>query len=93
MKKEIWGPTIDYKKCISCLACVDYCSRNVYSIEDKKPVVINKSQCVVGCKGCEPICPVGAISHPSDSVLKKIKKENKAKCCSGDCDCGEDCKC
>jgi NAD-dependent dihydropyrimidine dehydrogenase PreA subunit len=77
-----WGPAIDYEKCISCGKCVDYCHRGVYeSVEEngkKKSVVKKPTSCVVFCTGCQDICPVHAITHPSkketrDLILKHSK--------------------
>ena len=43
-------------------------------------VVKNPSSCVVFCRGCEDICPAGAITHPSEKETKKIiEKLKKAK--------------
>jgi NAD-dependent dihydropyrimidine dehydrogenase PreA subunit len=38
----------------------------------KKTVVKNLDACVVFCRGCEDICPAGAISHPSEEKTQKI---------------------
>lgn len=50
-----WFPTIDYKKCTGCLACVKKCSRGVYSADEKtkKPLVVDKLGCAVGCRGVQ----------------------------------------
>ena len=46
----------------------------------KKSVVKNLNACIVFCKGCEDICPAGAITHPSEEETKKlIEKLKKAK--------------
>ena len=77
-----WYPTIDYEKCISCGNCVEYCTLGAYEWEEedgkKRPVVKNPYNCVVLCAGCQPECPVGAISHPSKKeTIKRIKKLKK----------------
>ena len=79
-----WNPTIDYEKCISCGKCVEYCHLGVYEFEEKdgkkRTVVKSPNCCVVFCRGCEEICPAGAITHPSEEKTKKIiKKIQKAK--------------
>jgi NAD-dependent dihydropyrimidine dehydrogenase PreA subunit len=47
---------------------------------EKKVFVKNLDACVVFCRGCEDICPKGAISHPSEEktqkIIGKLKKEN-----------------
>ena len=85
-RKEIqWFPTIDYDKCIGCMACVNKCGHGVYAEEDGKPKVIKPKKCVVGCTGCEPVCTQKAISHPPKSYLQKLtkKKEFKTECSCG----------
>lgn len=100
LKKEgsEWFPTIDKSKCIKCLACVKFCRHDVYAEKDGFPKVINPQNCVIGCKACDKVCPTGAISHPSDKVLEKIRKA-KSSCtcgaggepgCGPECDCGTD---
>jgi len=79
-----WFPTIDYEKCIGCMACVKKCSHGVYAEKDGWPDVIKPKNCIVGCIGCEPVCPQHAISHPPKSYLEKISRRNnveiKCKC-------------
>ena len=82
-----WHPTIDYEKCTSCGTCVDYCAAGgfgVYTFEEKegkkRPVVKNPNNCIVFCRGCEDICPAGAITHPSEEetqkIIEKLQKTN-----------------
>lgn len=77
-----WYPTINYDKCQSCGKCVEYCMLGTYEFEqkgDKKiPVVKNPYNCVMMCSGCDPICPAGAIQHPSKKVIhEKIQELRK----------------
>ncbi len=80
-KKIPWAPKINYEKCISCGKCVDFCHMKAYDVveEDgkRKTVVKDLNACVVFCQGCEEICPVGAISHPSLKETRKIIHELK----------------
>lgn len=82
--KISWGPKIDYEKCVSCGKCVDFCHVGVFAFEEKdgkkRPVVTHYNNCVVFCRGCEDICPSGAISHPSEEETEKsIEKFKKGK--------------
>jgi NAD-dependent dihydropyrimidine dehydrogenase PreA subunit len=73
-----WYPVIDLEKCQGCGVCVEFCSHGTYEMDEAtgKPVVINPYHCVVGCSGCKPECPMGAISFPPLSILKEfIDKE------------------
>ncbi len=45
--------------------------------DEKKTVVKNQNACVVMCRGCEDICPVGAITHPSEEETQKIIEKLK----------------
>ncbi len=62
-----WDPKIDPDKCITCGKCVDFCHTEAFELKEqngKKKTVVNPTRCVVFCRGCEDVCPVGAISHP-----------------------------
>jgi NAD-dependent dihydropyrimidine dehydrogenase PreA subunit len=72
--KISWDPKIDYDKCIACGKCVDFCHMNAFKFEEKegkKKTVVTPNACVVFCRGCEDICPVGAITHPSEEATQK----------------------
>jgi len=75
-RKEIpWDPKIDYAKCTTCGKCVDFCHTNSFKFEEKngkKKTVVNPNSCVVFCRGCEDICPAGAITHPSEEKTQKL---------------------
>jgi NAD-dependent dihydropyrimidine dehydrogenase PreA subunit len=74
-----WNPTIDYKKCVNCGKCEDYCKLGVYKLEEKEgkktSIVKNPNKCVVLCTGCDSICPSGAITHQSKKKTREIIKE------------------
>jgi len=81
-EKIPWDPKIDYQKCLSCGKCIDFCHMSTYKFEEKegkKITTVNPSKCVVFCRGCEDICPTGAISHPSDEetrkAIERLKKD------------------
>jgi NAD-dependent dihydropyrimidine dehydrogenase PreA subunit len=74
-REEIdWFPTIDYKKCSGCMACLNKCSRGVFASDNGRPKVVQPNKCVVGCTGCDKICPQQAISHPPKEYLEKLAK-------------------
>jgi NAD-dependent dihydropyrimidine dehydrogenase PreA subunit len=74
-----WYPTVDYEKCVSCGKCVDFCHTETFGFEEKngkkKSVVKNLNSCVVFCRGCEDICPVGAITHPPEEETRKTIRQ------------------
>jgi NAD-dependent dihydropyrimidine dehydrogenase PreA subunit len=81
--KIVWHPIINYEKCTSCGKCVDFCHAKSFGVEEKagkkKTIVQNLNACVVLCRGCEDICPAGAITHPSEEETKKsIQKLQEA---------------
>jgi len=44
----------------------------------KRTVVKNPYGCVVTCTGCDSVCPVGAIKHPSEKEFReKIRNLRK----------------
>lgn len=63
-----WYPIIDEEKCTGCLTCVNFCPHEVYEVSDTgKPKVVNPENCVEFCRGCQRICPAGAISYFGES--------------------------
>jgi CDP-4-dehydro-6-deoxyglucose reductase, E3 len=77
-RKEIdWHPTIDYNKCISCMACVKKCTHGVYAVIDGRPKITAQEKCVVGCTNCQPLCKQKAISFPSRSYLQDLTKRKE----------------
>ena len=40
--------------------------------DGKKKTVVNPNSCIVFCRGCEDICPVGAITHPSEEKTQEL---------------------
>ncbi len=88
-REEIdWFPTIDSKKCDGCLKCVEKCANGVLVKESGKPKVANEKNCVVGCTGCDEICPQKAISHPPKEYLEELVKRDDFKM---GCNCGGNC--
>jgi len=80
--KIFWDPIIDYEKCIACGKCVDFCHVGAFKFEEKddeKRPVVNPNKCIVFCRGCEEICPVGAITHPSEKGTRKIIEDLQKK--------------
>jgi NAD-dependent dihydropyrimidine dehydrogenase PreA subunit len=74
-EKIPWDPKINYEKCVSCGKCLDFCHMNAFKFEEKagkKTTTVNPNRCVVFCRGCEDICPEGAITHPSEGETQKI---------------------
>jgi CDP-4-dehydro-6-deoxyglucose reductase len=72
-REEIeWYPTVSADACIGCGTCVTGCSRLVYryDFEDRKAVVADPLNCMVGCTTCANTCPTHAISfQPLASVF------------------------
>jgi formate hydrogenlyase subunit 6/NADH:ubiquinone oxidoreductase subunit I len=75
-----WNPIIDQKKCVACGKCVDFCHVGAFGIEEKggqKRTKVNPNRCIVFCRGCEDVCPEGAITHPSEEETQKVIDELK----------------
>lgn len=76
-REEIeWYPKIDQNKCIQCLSCLNFCKNRVYEEINNKVMVANPYNCIVGCTGCDKVCPQKAITHPPKEYLNKLKNMN-----------------
>ncbi len=76
-EKIPWHPTVDAEKCTGCRVCFEFCRHGVYEWDDAtaRPKVARPLDCLVGCNGCEPQCPAGAVSFPDvDAVSELIRK-------------------
>lgn len=76
---EEWYPSIDYNKCSNCGMCLLACGNSVFvwSENDGKFKVENKSNCVLGCTTCAKLCPEEAISfqdEPKKFITKLLMK-------------------
>jgi len=58
-----WYPVLNYEQCTACGACLRKCSHGVYEDKDGMMVVVSPEGCVEGCRGCQKLCPSGAISY------------------------------
>lgn len=78
-----WYPVIDDEKCIECGACLCKCSHGVYDPKSLRPWVIHPENCIEGCRGCQKLCPTGAIQYVGDFTGKPSANcEESAGCCS-----------
>jgi len=71
-----WFPTVDYELCTGDQVCFNFCKNAVFSWdeENRRPIVQNPYNCVVGCQACVNICPVEAIHFPSKEELRNTLK-------------------
>ncbi len=79
-RKEIpWYPTINTDLCLNDNVCIDFCSNDVFKVDDIHTVVANPYNCVVGCSSCGTQCPSGAITFPEKRDLVEKLRELRAK--------------
>ncbi|MGQ9587111.1 MAG: 4Fe-4S dicluster domain-containing protein [Thermoplasmata archaeon] len=79
-REEIpWFPRVDGDRCTGCGVCTSFCPGKVYEEREGKASVVNPYGCVVGCSGCVPQCPPGAISFPSLIELRDALKSLRTK--------------
>ncbi len=79
-EKIPWFPTIDYDLCAGDQECFNFCKNDVFEWdeENKRPIVKNPYNCVVGCQACINICPVEAISFPDKEELRATLRRLRA---------------
>ncbi|WP_035294481.1 mercury methylation ferredoxin HgcB [Clostridium sp. KNHs214] len=51
---------LNKEECIGCKMCINVCPHEVFTIEDKKAVIMRKDSCME-CGACAQNCPSGAI--------------------------------
>jgi NAD-dependent dihydropyrimidine dehydrogenase PreA subunit len=79
-EKIPWFPSIDEGKCNGCQVCFRFCQHGVYAWDEKADLVKVQSplNCVVGCNGCESLCPEKAISFPDletiQGLIRKLRE-------------------
>jgi NAD-dependent dihydropyrimidine dehydrogenase PreA subunit len=76
-EKIPWYPTVIEEQCNGCQACFRFCQHGVYLWDEKNDVakVDLPFNCIVGCSGCQSLCPGNAIFFPEiDAINKVIRK-------------------
>lgn len=85
-RREVpWYPTVDEELCIGCEACIEHCPAGVFEWDDERdvPLVVNRYDCIVYCKGCANACPEDAISFPEKSEVVELVKRLRVEYASG----------
>lgn len=59
--KNVVTLKLDIEKCVGCGLCVTVCPHNVFAIQNKKAVIVNKDNCIE-CGGCMNNCENKAIT-------------------------------
>lgn len=79
-EKIPWFPAVDYDLCTGDQECFNFCKNGVFAWdeENRRPMVQNPYNCVVGCQACLNICPVEAIHFPSKEELRETMKRLRA---------------
>jgi len=60
-----WFPVIDYRRCVHCRQCLEFCLFGVYETDQNGNVTVqNPVNCKNNCPSCARICPHLAIMFP-----------------------------
>lgn len=59
--KNVVTLKLDIEECVGCGLCVTVCPHNVFAIENKKAIIVNKDNCIE-CGGCMNNCEPKAIT-------------------------------
>lgn len=93
-----WYPLILGQMCNGCMACIEYCERDVYSEvktgDSTKVRAEKRENCLENCKECAQYCTFGAIVFP-DQYEEYMEKNYVLCSCGGHlmehangCNCG-----
>lgn len=80
-EKIPWYPAVDEGRCNGCKICYEFCRQGVYAWDAGGNVarVDRPFDCIVGCSGCQGLCPVGAIAFPDieeiNEVIRKLRNQ------------------
>jgi NAD-dependent dihydropyrimidine dehydrogenase PreA subunit len=86
--KNVVTLELDSEKCNGCRMCIIVCPHAVFTIENKKALIVNKNLCME-CGACEKNCPENAISVRSgvgcaSGIINGILRGTEPTCvCSG----------
>lgn len=87
---------LDGSKCNGCLMCIHVCPHEVFAVEDKRAVIVDRDACME-CGACAMNCEPGAITVQSGvgcaaAVLNSMIKGGEPSCdCSTDTGDGSCC--
>jgi len=74
-----WFPVINPVRCDDCLKCLEFCPYDVYEEVEGKLEVARPLNCLVGCSGCQPVCPQNAIyfmeRRDLNMVLQQLRRQ------------------
>jgi len=79
-EKIDWFPTINYELCLADRACLEFCHNDVFAWNEteRRVLVGNPRNCVIGCTSCAQICPVEAIRFPDKGELRLTLRRLRA---------------
>jgi len=63
-------PVFDFKKCLKCGKCVQFCPEHAIVFAKGENPIFIADQCI-GCRACQIVCPAGAISE-SKQIIGEI---------------------
>ena len=59
--KKVVSLSYDAARCTGCGRCVEVCPQQVFAIEDRRAVMVDRDRCIE-CGACAGNCPAGALS-------------------------------
>lgn len=80
---------LDAEKCNGCRMCVFVCPQAVFSVENKRAVIVDRDACME-CGACELNCEPGAISVRSGVGCAAAVLNGMIRGTAPTCDCSSD---
>lgn len=87
--KDVVTLQLDYEKCNGCRMCLNVCPHNVFAIQNKRAVIIDRDACME-CGACSRNCPESAIKVQAGVGCAAAVISSRLKGTAPECGCASE---